>query len=551
MAELIETMRADPELTEARRRNLAASVRRLCAALGLSPEETPAAFWFFRERLERFHPEQAGITPHRWQTIRSDVAFALKRIGLAPDQPKPRVQLSEAWTQLQARTGEVGLRHWGLSRLAGFCDGQGIAPPAVDDTVMAAYEAYLTTQTLKTKPQRHRREVCLLWNKLGQAAPELGLQALTVPDHRKSYSPKWEALPPSFRAEAEAWLAALSQEADLLSETGPLRPLRPASIEAYRRALLQTVAGLVHSGRALETITSLSVLIEGDSPTMALQFHLSRNGERPSQMVAQIAHVLVLVAQHAVGADATTVAKLKRFRANLSPSRSGLKPKPRNALRQFTDRTNIEKLLILPHRIHMRLQKKSELTVADARLMQVALALELLLMRPIRRGNLVGLRLGQHVQRMGKRTAIVLEEEEVKNRVAHDYPLPPESTKLLDFYVTRLLPLFGPNPERFLFPGEIPGRPKSPEQFGRTFRKTIREETGLDIYPHLLRHFAATLYLTENPEGLEVVRRVLGHKSADTTHRSYAGVHDQIAVRRFDELVLGIRGAILKEVGHG
>jgi integrase len=134
--------------------------------------------------------------------------------------------------------------------------------------------------------------------------------------------------------------------------------------------------------------------------------------------------------------------------------------------------------------------------------------------------------------------------------VAHDYALPPESAKLLDFYVTRLLPLFGPNPQGFLFPGEIAGKSKSPEQFGRSFRKTIREETGLDVYPHLLRHFGATLYLTENPEGLEVVRRVLGHRSADTTHRSYAGVHDQIAVRRFDELVLGIRGAILKEIGH-
>ena len=52
-----------------------------------------------------------------------------------------------------------------------------------------------------------------------------------------------------------------------------------------------------------------------------------------------------------------------------------------------------------------------------------------------------------------------------------------------------------------------------------------------------MRHFAATLYLTEHPEGIEVVRRVLGHRSADTTHRSYAGVQDQVAVRRFDELV--------------
>lgn len=48
-----------------------------------------------------------------------------------------------------------------------------------------------------------------------------------------------------------------------------------------------------------------------------------------------------------------------------------------------------------------------------------------------------------------------------------------------------------------------------------------------------------------------MVRRVLGHRSADTTHRSYAGVHDQVAVRRYDALVLGIRGAVLKEIGHG
>ena len=95
----------------------------------------------------------------------------------------------------------------------------------------------------------------------------------------------------------------------------------------------------------------------------------------------------------------------------------------------------------------------------------------------------------------------------------------------------------------------MPGQPKSAEQCGRFFSQTIRAEIGIKVYPHLLRHFAATLYLTENPEGIEVVRRVLGHRSADTTQRSYAGIHDEIAVRRFDELVLGLRAAILKEIG--
>ena len=275
----------------------------------------------------------------------------------------------------------------------------------------------------------------------------------------------------------------------------------------------------------------------------ALQFHIDRTGNKPSQNLAQIAHVLVLVAQHA---DDQVVTLLKRYRANLSPKRDGLKRRPREALRQFTDCGNIEKLLMLPERIHRRLRRKPVHTIADARLMQVAVMLELLLMRPIRRSNLVALRLGKHVVKVRSRTMIAIDGAEVKN---DDYPVPSESVRLLDFYVERLLPLFGDNPMRFLFPGEVPGRPKSGEQFGRFFTKTIREETGLKVYPHLLRHFGATLYLTENPEGLDVVRRVLGHRSAETTYRSYAGVQDEIAVRRLDELVLGIRATILKELG--
>ncbi len=550
MAALIEIIRADAGLSDARRRNVASSIRRLCGALDIAPAEAPAAFWFLRERLEQVHPAQAGVKPHRWETIRSDVTFALKRIGLAPDQPKPRVALSSEWADLQLRLKQLGHAHWGLSRLARYCDGRGIAPAAVEDAVMADFLGYLQTQTLKAKPERTFRDVCVLWNRLAGAAADLVLQQVTLPDNRRTYSPDWKAVPLSLRLEVEDWLTSMSKEADLLSETGPLRPLRPASIKSYRYALRQAVAGLMHSGRALGEITSLAVLVEPKAVEAALEFHRTRMEVKQSQMLAQIAHVLVLAAEHAVHVDTATLTSLKRMRSRVAAPRGGLKPRPRDALRQFLDRGAIERLLILPQRLQRRLQGKQELTVADARLMQVAVALELLLMRPIRRGNLVAQQLGRHVQRVGGRTVILLEEDEVKNRVAHDYPIPPESAKLLDFYTEQLLPLLGPNPNRFLFPGANPGKPKAAEQFGRQFSKVIRAETGLYVYPHLMRHFAATLYLTENPEGLEVVRRVLGHRSADTTHRSYAGVHDQVAVRRYDALVLGIRGAVLKEIGH-
>ena len=74
-----------------------------------------------------------------------------------------------------------------------------------------------------------------------------------------------------------------------------------------------------------------------------------------------------------------------------------------------------EKLLVLPHRVYARLSRKTELNLADARRMQVAVALDLLLMRPIRRANLVALQLGEQVLRIGGRTLIVLGEADVKN----------------------------------------------------------------------------------------------------------------------------------------
>ncbi|TNC61415.1 site-specific integrase [Rubellimicrobium roseum] len=116
------------------------------------------------------------------------------------------------------------------------------------------------------------------------------------------------------------------------------------------------------------------------------------------------------------------------------------------------------------------------------------------------------------------------------------------------------LQFLGSSPEGFLFPSRIAiaGQPKSAEQFvGPDFKKTIHADTGLRNFPHILRRFAATLYITNNPEGVEVVHHVLRHTSVDMTHRSYAGVYDLVAVCRYDELTLGICGAILKEVSYG
>lgn len=548
MADLILCIEADTDLAESRRRNIASSLRRFCVALGYDPTSTAASFPALRAGLKDFRPEAAGIKRKRWQTIRSDVAFALARGGIASTNRRVFVPHAPAWAAFKADLDPDKFR-WRLSRFARHCAERGLAPEDVNDEVMDAYGEDLRASTFKAQPERLHRAVARMWNNAVAAMPARGLKVVTLPSHRELYTLPWENLPDSFRHEADTWLDSMSQKADIFSDEGRIKPLRPASIKAYRYALSQIVAALVAKGYALDTIDSLTVLANPATAKDALGFFVERYGG-PAKSMNNIAHVLVLVAK-AVKACPEAIKKLERFRKQVAPRTYGMSKRPKNALRPFVDKANIETLLMLPLRIFARLQRKPVLTLADARLMQVAVALELLLMRPIRRFNLVRLQLDRHVIQAGTRTVIFIPGEEVKNDVELDYAIPTDSDRLLRFYVANLLPMFGPNPDRFLFPGEKPNSAKSDEQFGRYFTKVIQQETGLRVYPHLMRHFAANLYLTEHPGAFETVRRLLAHKSLSTTTRSYVNFEDAAAVRLFDTLVNSIRSSISKEVRNG
>jgi integrase len=169
-------------------------------------------------------------------------------------------------------------------------------------------------------------------------------------------------------------------------------------------------------------------------------------------------------------------------------------------------------------------------------------AIEILLMAPIRITNLADLDLEQHLIRPSRTKGslhIVIESDETKNREPLEYPLPPGSVELIERYLARFRPALAPGSSAF-FPGGSNGT-----KHGNTLREQIADavftHTGMRVNPHLFRHIAAKLFLDANPGSYEVMRRVLGHRSIETTTAFYTGLETASAVRHFDQTILKLR----------
>ncbi|NQW08465.1 MAG: tyrosine-type recombinase/integrase [Alphaproteobacteria bacterium] len=309
------------------------------------------------------------------------------------------------------------------------------------------------------------------------------------------------------------------------------------------------VGALCEQGQDIARLLTLADLVDLDRVRAIVAFFQERSALSGATMAGKIAdggilHVLRMIARHVRPDDDALHTRLKKAHGRTSSGPRSMGRRPAAALRQFDDPAAFDSLLRLPPAITTRLDAKDRLTRRDALDYQAAVALELLIMRPIRLKNLAGLRIGEHVRRDAGGVRIVIPADQVKNGVAIEHVLPRESVAMLERYLDKVLPVLSSDPSGHLFPGAIAGRPKAQENLGKQTSRLVRRHTGLAVSPHLMRHVGAKLYMTAVPEGLETMRQVLSHKSADTTARSYVGLQNAAAIARYDALVLARRGQL-------
>jgi len=539
LADAIAAVRA-ADLPLRRTQELIAALNTTARVLGGAPAQIPAGPVLLRRRLAEAAPLAHGVSVRRWANVRSLVGSALGLIvPLSPSRQS--VALTADWQCLCAGLAQ-GLadkrRYADLRRFIGFCSSHGIAPAQVDAAVFARYQAWLASG-LRKDPQDAYAAVCRTWNKAVRLVPGWPGFQMVRASRRQTWTLPWSAFPASLEADVRRWLDRLAGQ-DLAEEL-PFPPVRPATLQAREYQLRAAASALVRRGRAPGTIQSLQDLAALDSFKEILRYLHSRReatgqGGAASQMV-HTATLLKAIARHRLALPQATLDAMAGVIRRLDASRPGLTKRNRDRLRVFDDPAQGVALNRLPARL-MDAASTAHPPRKGALLAQTALAIDLLLLAPVRIGNLVAIDIARHLVRIGKRhVSLVIEAHEVKNAEPLDYPLHPQTVALLDSYLRDHRPHLARPGTTALFPGRT-GGPKTINTLRQQIMQTIRQHTGLVVNPHLFRHIGAKVYLDAHPGAYEVVRRVLGHRSMKTTTNFYTGLETAAAVRHFDAVIL-------------
>jgi integrase len=507
----------------------ASALRVLGKVLDRPLADIPSAPRQLSALIDDASPMLAGVNPRRWSNIRSLVRTSLPLAGVAVMPGRHTKGRSLAWQALAARLPSRSLDH-GLSRLINYFSALSLQPDDIDGTALERFKRDFLETSIGRGPIARFNVIARAWTeamRLVEGWPQVTLA--TIADERR-YAMRWQELPPAFAADVEAMLA---QACDPDPFSGRhVKPLRPQTIK-QRRALLQRLAtALLETGFPAANLTSLSVLTDPEKAKDALRFLIARAGGQPTATHASMAYSLTLIAKRWVKAPPEQIEELRSMTASLRNPQRGMTEKNRTRVRQVDIKANVTALLTLPKRVMQEVERHDDGDRKMAVRVMRALAIELLIVAPMRIRNLVELDIDRHIVRTRRgrdeQWRIVIAGEEVKNGVPIEAPLPPDTVVLLKTYLERYRGRIAEPVGRYLFPGRE-GACRDPSSVGEHLKQFVRRETGLVINVHLYRHIAGRLYLKANPSGIEVIRRMLGHTSSKITLRAYAELEANLA----------------------
>jgi len=554
--DIVQTISTRPELSSNRRRDIISAVKRIAGLMSPAGLDGPADLAEINLRLSTMTPAMAMMQKQTFANMKSLVRAAFKLTGRPVEPGKRITAFPPEWVAALSLVSDS----WAcrrLKRFAHFAAGQGWQPSEVKTEHMLGFLNMLETNSLQRSPRTTYHRLCKTWNDLAENLSNWPGKPVEIIRKRDPYMVSLEALSAPLQAEINAFLAYMNGESCDQNHDGPVflrgitrKPCAPTTIALRRTQLLQYISALVSQGHPVESLRSVHDITATAAITTAMDFFYKRAGNQIATQISLIAEAVQrLLIFHLTGGSRTTkvtdarIDLLKRIICQSRRTDRGLSIKNKRCLAQLDVPRNLRALLNLPEQLLQAAKVTSG--VPSARLAESALAIELLLMCPIRVGNLVGINLQQHLlksQPGEKRVShLVIPEDEVKNKRPIEFKLPPHLASMLERHITVFRPQLPGSNTPYLFPATNKTTARSYKSMEVQLTRHIRQKIGLVITPHQFRHIAGKLFLDRHPTGHETVRQVLGHASIDTTTHHYTGLDQMKAVQTFDKCILALR----------
>jgi site-specific recombinase XerC len=539
-ADAIAIIAASDELPTQTRRHWATSLRQIAKAMDKPLEVMPARLSAVRGDLARLHHAPTGLTPKTLQNHKSNVRGALRWLARENRIPKHGAALSPAWESLRAEIKDRFVR-WRLSSFMRFCSAQGIAPAEVDERIVERFKGYRAQSGTPTDDASGRRLV-RAWNSNVGKIQGWPARRLTEPAVKPTTELPWTEFPEGLRRDVDQYLQGLTKVRKSRSERR-IRPLKPSTIRQRRMELAAAVRMAVKTGVPIGDLNSLSVLLSPDVVEKILDAYWAKNGETPKAFTIDLAWRFLAIARETKCVDDAACQRLDQMRRHLEDQRcGGLTDKNTALIRQVLTPGVWGRVVKLPQDLMCAARsQRSSAPHRAAVTAQIAVAIAILTVAPVRLANLVGIRLGINLIKPGGPDSnywLTFPDHDVKNRVRLEYPLEQYLTRMIDEYVHDFRPLVlrGRNDD-WLFPGQSAGA-KASTLFSGQITQRIYQTTGLRMTVHQFRHAAGALILKSRPGEYELVRQLLGHRNVQTTINAYIGLENIRASEIFSEIVM-------------
>ncbi|WBX85612.1 site-specific integrase [Sphingosinicella microcystinivorans] len=350
---------------------------------------------------------------------------------------------------------------------------------------------------------------------------------------------QWTDFPQSLQDEIAVYSKRALEQVEFDDDR---RPIKPVTLDNYLTRLRVLLSALVDDGVPAGHFTSLQTVIDPDMLRRGLEARLGArklDDRARKDMHGMIVAALSIAHHLKTGDDQRN--RIRKLEKKVRFTATGMCEKNRERLAPLLDPRVRRRLLNLPYVVADELSGILEPTVRQAQRMQMAAGLGVLLQVPMRVRNLAELDFCKDILppiagKIGK-WRIAVAADDVKNKVPIDAEFDNALGRLLDRYVNVFRPvLLNGNATTSLFIGQS-GTPKGPSALSKQLAAFVRREVGVTIHSHLLRHFAAHLWLIAHPGDYETARRLLGHKKIQTTIQFYQGLENDNAFARYDALL--------------